>query len=46
MHKKGKKMIVNYEKELIYNISTLVCLPIEYKDKLEIYEYNFKRQYK
>ncbi len=38
-------MIVNYEKELIYNISTLVCLPIEYKDKLEIYEYNFKYIY-
>ncbi len=38
-------MIVNNNPNLIYNMSTLVCIPKEYEDRLGTYEYNFKYVY-
>ena len=37
-------MIVN-ENNLIYNINSLVCVPKECKEKVKMYEYNFKYIY-
>lgn len=38
-------MIVNNNKDLIYNIDCLVCIPKEYEHHANIYEYNFKYVY-
>lgn len=38
-------MVVNNEKELIYNLNTILCLPKEYESKVELYEHNFKYVY-
>lgn len=38
-------MIINNNKDLIYNINCLICIPKEYERKAEIYEYNFKYVY-
>ncbi len=38
-------MIINNNKDLIYNIDYLVCIPKEYEHHANIYEYNFKYVY-
>lgn len=38
-------MIINNNKDLIYNIDCLVCIPKEYEKQADIYEYNFKYVY-
>lgn len=38
-------MIINKNKDLIYNIDCLVCIPKEYEKQADIYEYNFKYVY-
>lgn len=38
-------MIVSDNKELIYNINTLICMPKLYEERKEAYEYSFKYVY-
>lgn len=38
-------MIINNNKDLIYNIDCLVCIPKEYEHHADIYEHNFKYVY-
>ena len=38
-------MIINDNKDLIYNLDYLVCIPKEYEHHAKIYEYNFKYVY-